>query len=72
MSVRTVPRRPAAFAYMVRNEYAFQSGSTTWRTVSRMPASVTEKSAPRRIGDASSIQRIASAPYWSNISFGSG
>ena len=61
-SVRNVPDTPSALAYKLKKYHEFHIGNKTWRTVSRMPASVTEKSDPRKIADDSKYQRIASAP----------
>ena len=61
-SVRHVPVRPAALAYSARKYQVFHNGSTACRTLSRMPASVTTRSAPRRIADDIRNQRIASEP----------
>ena len=47
---------------------AFHSGSSTWRTPSRMPCSVTIRLPPRRIGEDIRNQRIASAPSRSKTS----
>ena len=70
--MRTRPVVPAAFAYSERKYHEFHTGRMTWRTVSRMPVSVTEKSPPRRIGEDIRYQRMASAPWVSNTFMGSG
>ena len=62
----------AAPAYRVKKYQVLHSGSSTWRTFSRMPSSVTTRFPPRRIGEAIRNHRIASEPSRSNTSATSG
>ena len=55
-----------------RKYQVFHSGSTAWRTPSRMPCSVTTRFPPRRIGLAMRNQRMASEPSRSKTSVTSG
>ncbi|CPU66790.1 Uncharacterised protein [Mycobacteroides abscessus] len=48
------------------------SGSSTWRTASRIPSSVTTRLPPRRMGELMRNQRIASEPSRSKTSLTSG
>ena len=45
------PRTPSALAYSVKKYQTFHSGSSTWRTASRIAASVTGMSPPRSTGE---------------------